>query len=152
MKQTGNSRKVNEAARSKIANILLFEVADPRLDLICVTGCEVSIDRSLCKVFISADANRYDEVVAGLESAKGRIRHLMGQGLDWRVTPELVFVIDTTTDEAERIARALKDVPATMSIPKDADGRPIGTPSSMEATDASSDGGASPTNVAKEGD
>ena len=38
---------------------------------------------------------------------------------------ELVFVIDTSVDEAERITQALKNVPATMSIPKDEDGNPI---------------------------
>ena len=51
---------------------------------------------------------------AGLESAKGRIRYLLGKGLDWRVTPELRFMIDATVDEAERIAEALKVVPPTM--------------------------------------
>lgn len=125
MKQTGSSRKVNEAARAKVASILLTEVSDPRLALVTVTGCEVSLDRSLCKVYVSAEEARYDEVKAGLESAKSRIRYLMGQGLDWRVTPELVFVIDTTTDDAERIAKALQNVPSTLSIPKDEDGNPI---------------------------
>ena len=38
---------------------------------------------------------------------------------------ELVFIIDTSVDEAERITQALKNVPATMSIPKDEDGNPI---------------------------
>ena len=125
MKQSSNSRKVNEAARTRIANILLTEIADPRVRLVTVTGCEVSLDRSLCRVFVSADKGRYDEVREGLESAKNRIRYLFGQGLDWRVTPEIEFVIDTTTDEAERIAEALKNVPATMSIPKDEDGNPL---------------------------
>jgi len=121
MKQNGNSRRVNEAARSRIASILLTEVSDPRLALITVTGCEVSVDRSLCKVYVSASKDRYDEVAEGLESAKGRVRSLLGKGLGWRVTPELAFIIDTTTDEAERIAEALKTRPASLDHHGDED-------------------------------
>jgi ribosome-binding factor A len=125
MKQNSSSRKLNAEARAKIASILLTEVADPRLDLITVTGCEVSIDRSLCKVYIAAPKERYDQVRVGLESARKRVRYLLGRSLDWRVTPELVFIIDATTDEAERIEKALRNVPETLGIPKDEDGNPI---------------------------
>ena len=125
MKQTSSTRKLNEETRSRIASILLTEISDPRLSLVTVTGCEVSVDRSLCKVDVSTEKSRYEQVAKGLERAKGRIRYLLGQGLGWRVTPELVFVIDTSVDEAERITQALKNVPATMSIPKDEDGNPI---------------------------
>ena len=114
MKQIPSSRKTNEIARERIAQILLTQVSDPRLAMVTVTGCEVAIDRSVCNVYISADRASYDEVKAGLEAAKGRIRYLLGKGLDWRVTPELRFMIDATVDEAERIAEALKVVPPTM--------------------------------------
>ena len=67
----------------------------------------------------------YEEVLAGLESAKGRIRSLLGRSLTWRVTPELFFVIDTSTDQAMRITEALKNVPPTMGVPKDEFGYPI---------------------------
>ena len=61
----------------------------------------------------------------GLEAAKGRLRSLFGRGLGWRVTPELRFMLDTSVDEAERITEALKEVPPTMGIPKDEEGRPL---------------------------
>jgi ribosome-binding factor A len=126
MKQTASSRKVNEVAREKIAAILLFDIADPRLRGLTVTGCEVSTDRALCLVYISTDKERYEEARTGLESAKGRVRSLLGKGLGWRVTPELRFLIDTSVDEAERISVALKQVPATLHIEKDEHGQPIG--------------------------
>jgi ribosome-binding factor A len=89
--------------------ILMTEISDPRLSLVTVTGATVSRDRSVCNVYISAEADRYDEVRSGLESAKGRIRSILGRSLGWRVTPELRFHIDTTIDEAERIAVALQN-------------------------------------------
>jgi ribosome-binding factor A len=74
---------------------------------------------------VSAERAHYEEVQAGLESARGRIRSLLGQELGWRVTPELRFHLDTSIDEAERIARALIDAPETLQIPKDEEGYPL---------------------------
>lgn len=108
MKQTPASRKANEQLRSKIANVILFHIADPRLEMVTVTSCEVSKDRSVADVYISADKDRYDEVMSGLEAAKGRIRSLVGKDLGWRVTPELRFYIDKTVDTAEHIAAVLE--------------------------------------------
>ena len=134
MKQNSATRRLAEEAREKIATILMMEISDPRLDLVTVTGCEVSVDRSVCKVWVSADPGSYDEVLEGLQSAKGRIRSRRGRSLTWRVTPELIFQIDRSTDEAQRIAEALKNVPPTMSIPKDEFGYPL--PAEEEGSDA----------------
>ncbi|ACV21978.1 30S ribosome-binding factor RbfA [Slackia heliotrinireducens] len=107
MKQSNANRKTNEQAREILANILLFEVSDPRLSMVTITGCEVSFDRSYCNVFYTAEPGTYEGAAAGFEAAKGRIRSLMGRSLSWRVTPELRFLLDPSVDEAERIARAL---------------------------------------------
>ena len=107
MKQNSSSRKLNEQAREVLAHILLFEVSDPRLDMVTITGCEVSFDRSMCNVYYTVDTSRYEDVAAGFAAAYGRIRSLMGRALHWRVTPELRFMLDASVDEAQRIAEAL---------------------------------------------
>lgn len=108
MKQSGANRKVNEQAREVLANILLFEVSDPRLRMVTITGCEVSYDRSVCNVFYTTDSARYEDVAAGFAAATGRIRSMMGKSLSWRVTPELRFLLDRSVDEAQRITDALE--------------------------------------------
>lgn len=125
MKQNAYSRRTAKELREKLGYILLYEVADPALALVTVTGVEVSVDRSLAKVYVSCDADGYDEALEALERAKGRIRTLLGHALGWRTTPELAFFIDTSTDEAERIGRALQDVPPTMGVEKDEFGYPL---------------------------
>lgn len=107
MKQGSSSRKVNEQAREVIASILLFEISDPRLQMVTITGCEVSFDRSACNVFYTTDKGRYESVAAAFQKASGRIRSLMARQLSWRVAPELRFILDTTVDNAERISAAL---------------------------------------------
>lgn len=125
MKQNQYSRRNNQIAREKLANILLYEVSDPDLALVTLTGVEVSTDKSVMRAYVSCDADRYDKVTAALDRARGRIRSLLGRALGWRVTPELIFEIDTTTDEAERISRALENVPPTLAVEKDEQGYPI---------------------------
>ena len=121
MKQTPATRRLNEQAREVVASILMTEVSDPRLELVTVTGAEVSTDRSVLLVFVSTGEERYDEVLAGLESAKGRIRSLAGRALGWRVTPELRFYIDESVDSGMRIDAALREVPPTLAAERAAD-------------------------------
>lgn len=77
MKQTQATRRLGEQLREKLGYILLFEVSDPRLDLVTLTAVEVAVDRSFARVYVSCDASRYDEVMEALASAKGRIRSLL---------------------------------------------------------------------------
>ncbi|KXB33864.1 30S ribosome-binding factor RbfA [Atopobium deltae] len=125
MKQNQASRRINEQAREKLASILLLEISDPDLAMVTITAVEVSVDRSFMRVFVSCDSSQYERTMAAFDRAKGRIRSLLGRSLAWRVTPQLRFEIDRTTDEAERIAQALEQVPPTLGVPKDEDGYPL---------------------------
>ena len=107
MKQSSSNRRVNEQAREVISEILLFEISDPRLDMVTITGVEVSYDRSVANVYYSTEPSRYTEVAQAFNAAAGRIRSLMAKKLSWRVAPELRFHLDKSVDNAERIAQAL---------------------------------------------
>lgn len=139
MKQTPLTRRLGEQLREKIGYILLFEIADPRLELVTLTGVEVSQDRSFARVFVSCEGDRYEEVLEALNTAKGRIRSLLARSLDWRVTPELAFKIDRSTDEAERISRALENVPSTLAVEKDEFGYPVEEGASTVSDEAGED-------------
>lgn len=108
MKQNASSRRVNEQARQVIAEILMFDISDPRLNLVTITGCEVSFDRSACNVYYTTTPDNYEAAEAALSSAAGKIRREMAQKLSWRTAPELRFHLDGSVDEAERIAKALQ--------------------------------------------
>ena len=107
MKQSSSNRRVNEQAREVISEILLFEISDPRLDMVTITGVEVSYDRSVANVYYSTEPSRYTEVAQAFNAAAGRIRSLMAKKLSWRVAHELRFHLDESVDNAQRIAEAL---------------------------------------------
>ena len=103
------TRKVDEQAREVISSILLFEVSDPRLQLVTITGCSVSFDRAYCDVFYTAEPERYASVEAAFQAAKGHIRSLMAKQLAWKQAPELRFHLDETVDAAEKLGKYLSE-------------------------------------------
>ena len=116
MKQTPRTRKLGESIREAIAQILLEEISDPRLEFVTVTGVQVSPDIMQANVYVTAhgDQERYDDVLQGLASATGRIRAILGKRIKARFTPELHFFIDESVDAGMRIGEALKNVPPTL--------------------------------------
>lgn len=102
------SRKNDVTVLERVAAIIANEISDPRVEFVTVTSVKTSPDKSVANVYVTADKERYEEVLEGLESAKGRIRSLLGKALDWRVTPELRFFIDDAIDEGARIQEVLE--------------------------------------------
>lgn len=111
MKVTPRTRKLNESVREAIAAILIEEIRDPRLDLATITGAQVSSDLRYADVYVTThgDESRYAELLAGLESAKGRIRTSLGKRVSMRFLPALRFHLDESVDEGQRIAIALRE-------------------------------------------
>ncbi len=115
MSRESFARKVDEQVRETVAAILAVDISDPRVAFVTVTGAKVSPDKSVASVYVAAAPGTYEQVLDGLESAKGHIRSRLGRSLGWRVSPELRFFIDASVDESERIAEALTNVPPTLA-------------------------------------
>ena len=80
------------------------------MDLVTVTSVVVSPDLRHADVYVTAhgDQERYAEALAGLESAKGRIRAALGNEIRMKFVPDLHFKIDESVDEGIRITDALR--------------------------------------------
>jgi len=109
MKTYPRSRAMGETVREIIAQLLLEECADPRLDLVTVTGVDMSSDMTHANIFVTVhgDVVRVAEAMAGLQAAKGRLRTMLGEAIRLRYVPELHFRIDPSIDEATRINEAI---------------------------------------------
>lgn len=103
------SRPLDETVKETIARILERDVSDPRLEFVTVTGVNVTSDLRHAEVYVTASggAERYEEVLEGLESARGRIRSLLAESVRMKFVPELHFKIDTSIDTGEAIDKAL---------------------------------------------
>jgi len=106
-------RRIEERIKEELAEILLFEVADPRLQGVTVTDVDVDRELAYADIFVSAieGSSRKDEVLAGFERAKGFLRTLLAQRLDYlRTFPRLRFHWDPTPERAARLERLFEEL------------------------------------------
>ena len=94
--------------------MLLKEVADPRLSGISVTDVKVDRELAWAEIFVSAveGADRSKEVLEGLRSATGFLRHELATRIDLRTFPRLRFHWDPTPERADHIERLLAQLRA----------------------------------------
>jgi len=81
------------------------EVKDPRAAKLSITAVELTQDRRVARVYVSSFSGEEDlqDGLAGLESAKGVLRHHLSQVLRWRFTPYLEFRADRSFEYGTRI-------------------------------------------------
>lgn len=103
--------RINEEVRRELS-LLLRDVKDPRVpEMASVVGARVSSDLKYAKVFVSylGDAPEKD-VLRGLKMASGFLRKKLGEHLNMRAVPELMFEIDHSAKTGARIDMLLKKI------------------------------------------
>ena len=92
--------------------MLIREISDPRLQHIYITDVKVDRELAFTDIFVSAveGEGRSKEVLAGLESASGFVRHALASRMDLRVFPRLRFHWDPTPENADHIEQVLADL------------------------------------------
>ena len=89
--------------------MLIQQVQDPRLTGISVTDVKVDRELAYADIYVSAveGHERSREVIEGLHSASGFLRHALSERVDLRVFPRLRFHWDPTPERADHIERVL---------------------------------------------
>lgn len=89
------------------------ELKDPRVQgLISIVRVEVTNDLSFCTAYVSAmeGIEQANQAVVGLKSASGFIRHELGQRLDLRHVPALIFKATDSIEYSANISKVLEDL------------------------------------------
>jgi ribosome-binding factor A len=102
--------RVAEAVREELAEIIGFELDDPRLEDVDVTGVHVSPDGRHARVQVAmrSDERQQKESMDALEHARHYLRHELGVRLSLRHVPELHFERDRHPDAASRVEFLIK--------------------------------------------
>lgn len=103
--------RISEEVRHAI-DAIIREMNDPRITgTYAVTRADVTRDLRWCKVYVSVlEDDTADEMIKALKKAAGFIRHELGQRVDLRYTPELLFERDRNIAYGVHIAQVLKEV------------------------------------------
>jgi ribosome-binding factor A len=98
MKASGSRRAVRmgDQIMREIGTLLVEEAADPRLNLVTLSGVRMNANLRIAEIFytVSGDSEHRKEVQEGLERATGFLRSRLGRILKLQYTPELRFQFD----------------------------------------------------------
>jgi ribosome-binding factor A len=101
--------RLEESIRSVLAELLLREIKDPRLEAVTISSVKLSADRSHSSVYFSVigDAERERQAADGFAAAASFLRRELGQRMRMRVLPELKFLRDTSYEYGDHMERVL---------------------------------------------
>jgi ribosome-binding factor A len=103
---------LQDQLREEISSIIQQEIKDPGIGFITILEVRMTEDLKYAKVHYSVYGSEEEKTktVEALKRARGYIKHLVGERIKLRCTPDLTFVLDRGQDRAERIEELLKKV------------------------------------------
>ena len=104
-------RRVDEAVREVLSDVLTHEVKDPRVGFVTVTDVKTSPDLSHARVYVSVlgDASVKEGSLDGLGAAHGYLQRRIAGELRLKHTPTLTFFHDDTAERAQRLERLMDE-------------------------------------------
>lgn len=118
----GRGLRVADQIQRDLAEIIAFELKDPRVGMITITEVQVTPDYAHAKVFFTMlldDKQAIENTLAGLHKAAGFIRGQLGRRLTIHTIPELHFVHDTSPARGMELSKLIDEANATRA--KDAE-------------------------------
>ena len=95
----------------RLSEVLIFESNDPRFSNVTISRVEASGNLSFAKVFVSIfPPEGHDDLIKSLNHASGFFSRQLGQVLNTRNTPQLIFKYDFGFDHSDEIETLLKGV------------------------------------------
>lgn len=104
--------RLAETLREEIAEVVGFELDDPRVEMATVTDVKVSDDLRDAKVFVLVNGTE-DEIKSALRALQNAaifVRQQVAMNLSMRFAPHLHFVRDTAEENASRVTSLLTDL------------------------------------------
>jgi ribosome-binding factor A len=107
----GRMRRVDEAVRAVLSDVIASHLKDPRVGFVTVTGVKTSPDLRHARVFVSVlgDEQVRSATLEGLRSAHGFLQRHVAAELTLKHTPALTFQYDDSVDRGMRITQLLDE-------------------------------------------
>jgi ribosome-binding factor A len=117
------AQRIADRIHEELSEILLYEIADPRLAGVSITGVRVDRELAFADIYTSAieGSSRSEEVIQAMHHAKGFFRSELTKRIALRSFPRLRFHWDPTFERAERIEQLI----ASLHLDETDDGEEI---------------------------
>lgn len=118
----GRGVRVADQIQRDLAEIIAFELKDPRVGMVTITEVQVTPDYAHAKVFFTMLPDNEEAVkntITGLQKAASFIRGQLGRRLTIHTIPDIHFVHDTSTARGIALSKLIDEANATRA--KDAE-------------------------------
>ena len=112
----GRGLRVADQIQRDLAEIIAFELKDPRVGMITITEVQITPDYAHAKVFFTTlmdSGEPLKNTLSGLEKASGFIRGQLGRRLTIHTLPALHFVHDTSTARGMELSKLIDEANAS---------------------------------------
>jgi ribosome-binding factor A len=112
----GRGVRVADQIQRDLAEIIAYELKDPRFGMITITEVQVTPDYAHAKVFFTTLVDNDEAIqntLTGLHQAAGFIRGQLGRRLTIHTTPEVHFVHDISTARGIKLSKLIDEANAT---------------------------------------
>src|SRR5689334_2761413 len=106
------SERTADTLKEEIAQIVGYELEDPRLTSVTVTDVRLSADKRAARVYVTVagDEEEHKSALAALKHAAPYVRKQLGLALNLPRTPELHFVRDRVEEQGDRVDQLLEQI------------------------------------------
>ena len=106
--------RLAETLKEEIAEVVGYELDDPRLERVTVTDVKVTDDLRDAKVYVVVEGSEeeIDQAMKALRHAATYVRSQAAMDLSLRYAPHITFVRDTAEENASRVGRILDEMAA----------------------------------------
>jgi ribosome-binding factor A len=105
-------QKVAEAIKHTVAEIILKDLADPKLGFVTINAVKLANDYKKATLYFTAfgDNAKQEEVLKHLNHAANFIKSHLKEKVALRYVPELTFEIDRLLEEEQKIGKILDEI------------------------------------------
>ena len=106
------TERFTDTLREEIAQIVGYELEDPRLTTVTVTDIRLSSDKRAARVYVTVagDEEDHKHALNALKHAAPYVRKQLGLSLNLPRTPELYFVRDRVEEQGDRVDQLLREI------------------------------------------
>lgn len=104
--------RVGEQIKKEVSSLIQYELKDPRVGFVTVTGVELNGDLSQATIYISVMGSdeEINSSLDAIEKAKGFLRKELSKKIRLFQVPELFFKLDQSIAYGDKIEKLLKDI------------------------------------------
>ena len=104
--------RLQEQIKQRLAEVLLRDIADPKLGMVTITRIELDSEFTQCKAYWSAIGTDQQVKQSGrtLQRARGLCQRAIASAIHTRSVPHLSFIYDAGIAEAVRLNTLMDDL------------------------------------------